>query len=125
MGRRIAVESESFELQAGKQLLQQEVVKPGRVFISSILDQIAVQTGQIEKVSDTIYKMSRELKEKLLTLRESFQNLILLVGTNCKGLGNLQQLGKIEQKCYSCSKALSSEKYDYTSGRDKQYISQY
>ena len=104
---------------------EQEVVKPDRVFVCSILDQMAVQTGQIEKVSDTVYKMSRELKEKLLTLSESFRNLFLLVDANCKGLRSLQQLGKIEQKCHSCSKVLSSEKYDYTSGGDKQCISQY
>ena len=42
---------------------EQEVVKPDRVFVWAILDKIAEETGQVEKVSDTLYKMSQELTE--------------------------------------------------------------
>ena len=104
---------------------EQEVVKPDRVFVCAILAKIAEETGQVEKVSDTIYKMSQELTERLLALNESFSNLFLQVGRKCEGLRCLQQVGQIEQKCDRCGKVLSSEKYTYASAGDKQCISRY
>lgn len=114
-----------FNFKQESNFFEQEVVKPDRVFVCAILDKIAEETGQVEKVSDTVYKMSQELTERLLALNESFSNLFLRVGSNCEGLRCLQQVGKIEQKCHPCGKVLSSEKYTYASAGDKQCISRY
>ena len=113
-----------FNYKKDSNFFEQDVVKPDRVFVSAILDKIA-ETGHLEKVSDTSYKMSAELRERLLTLSETFAKLFLQVGKNCEGLRCLQQLGIIKQKCHTCKNVLSTEKYTYSSAGDKQCISRY
>lgn len=62
----------------------------------------------------------KRVTEWLLALSKFLSNLCLQAGRKCEGLGCLQEGGKIEQKRHPCGKVLSSEKYTYAVGGDKQ-----
>lgn len=112
-----------FNYKQDSNFCEQEVVKSDRFFVCAILDKISTQKGQVHKVSNTDYKTSQELINRLLAFSESFRNLFLKVNRKCEGFRCLQQIETVEQKCHTCETILSSDKGDYTSAGDKQCLS--
>lgn len=94
------------------------MVKPDRVFACAILDETAKETWQVEKVSNTVYKMSKEWQNDCLRWANSYQIYVCKRAESVKVSDAFRKVEKLNKNVTHVERC--SEKYTYAVGGDKQ-----